>query len=288
MAGAAVWPGMGGRRPVRSDRDCRQRVLVANPRPHRRASDGGNGLGCGLWWIRRATLGGCAVRATRPRSLVVGACRPKVGGNPQTARRARDVRASHGAATSVASIPVPSPMAKPSGGLGPRRLPGRPGRRADRPEVQREDDPEVGEVHGERRHLGCGRVAQDRPQELTQDEGEPGRPADERLVRKNGRQVVGWLGADADRADLDELVDRLAEEPGSDEDQGDPGPAEEDLQVQAAAATVEAGAQGDRDRQTDDGPPEQAPRPLASALAERGGLADEETVTSRSPRGSRP
>jgi len=90
-------------------------------------------------------------------------------------------------------------------------------------------------VHGEGRHLGGGAVAEDRPQEL----------ADARGVREDPGEVVGGLRPDRDDADLDQLVHRLGEQAGGDEDQADPGPAEERAKVDAAAAGIEDPADSD-------------------------------------------
>ena len=86
-----------------------------------------------------------------------------------------------------------------------------------------------------------------------------------------------------DDADLDELVDRVAEQAGRDEDEGDPGPAEEGREVEPARAVVEADAE-QRPRWRGRSPRREDPD---RATVGRGGrcLAGQEERRSRRPRG---
>ena len=84
---------------------------------------------------------------------------------------------------------------------------------------------------------------------------------------------AGWVQRPAaEGADLDELVDGVAQETGRDEDEGDARPLEEHGQIDAPAAAVEAVADHHRDQQPDD----RAGQDRGRAGRGRRGLAGEE------------
>src|SRR5204863_4034372 len=82
--------------------------------------------------------------------------------------------------------------------------------------------------------------------------------ADAGLVRQEPAEIEGgrrpWTIPEG--ADLDELSDAVAQQPGRDEHQCDPGPAEEGAEIQAVAAPVEAIADQDGECEADHGPDE--------------------------------
>jgi hypothetical protein len=79
-------------------------------------------------------------------------------------------------------------------------------------------------------------------------------------VRQQGADVERGRGPDADEPRVDELVRRVADQPSGDEDQRDPGPAEEARQVEDARSAVEAVAKEDGDQDADEGSDEGAGR----------------------------
>jgi hypothetical protein len=89
--------------------------------------------------------------------------------------------------------------------------------------------------------------------------------------------VEGGLRAERDPADLDDLVDGTAHEPGGDEDEDDAGPAKEPPEVEPSASAVEREPQPDRDQQPDGRAGEYARRTRAAHVGCRGrGLPDQE------------
>ena len=83
------------------------------------------------------------------------------------------------------------------------------------------------------------------------------------------------LRPDVDEPDLDELVDRVAQQPGRDEHERDAGPAEEGRQVDPTRAVVEPDADQRGDGQPDDRA-ERGPHPAPPSARRGGCLAGQE------------